>query len=197
MWSENVILADAGYLDKVAFRLTVNFERMLERRIPPADMARWAECAALDGGLRPGEGNVQVVLLHSEESRRMECFRPAAFADELDGKAFNGPLGEFTFSSLPAPADLVSPGSLFSDSLVHILADKEVRRVMLVPDGEAYLDEAMHTLKRLDLGERQMTLFTMEPVPGLRGVRLEMLGYSIMAALGIDGSEIEKKSAGM
>ena len=52
-WSENIILVDADYIDKVAFNLIVNFERMLGRRIPQADMARWLECVALDGGLRP------------------------------------------------------------------------------------------------------------------------------------------------
>ena len=33
-WSENVIIADADFVDKVAFDLIVNFERMLMRRIP-------------------------------------------------------------------------------------------------------------------------------------------------------------------
>jgi hypothetical protein len=37
-WSENVIIADADYIDKVAFDLTVNFERMINRRIQPADI---------------------------------------------------------------------------------------------------------------------------------------------------------------
>ena len=52
-WSENVILADADYVDGVAFNLTVNFERMLGRRVPQADMALWAECVAMDGGTPP------------------------------------------------------------------------------------------------------------------------------------------------
>ena len=43
-WSENVIIADADFIDKVAFDLTVNFERMLMRRIPKADLARWIDC---------------------------------------------------------------------------------------------------------------------------------------------------------
>lgn len=51
-WSENVIIADADYIDRVAFDLIVNFERMLDRRIPAADMSRWAMDIALDGGLR-------------------------------------------------------------------------------------------------------------------------------------------------
>ena len=29
-WSENVILVDADYVDKVAFNLIVNFERMID-----------------------------------------------------------------------------------------------------------------------------------------------------------------------
>lgn len=37
-WAENIILADAEHIDKVTFDLTVNFERMLGRRIPQADM---------------------------------------------------------------------------------------------------------------------------------------------------------------
>ncbi len=51
-WSENVIIADADYIDRVAFDLIVNFERMINRRIQPADMAQWAVCIALDGGLK-------------------------------------------------------------------------------------------------------------------------------------------------
>ena len=34
-WSENVIIADADYIDRVAFDLIVNFERMINRRIQP------------------------------------------------------------------------------------------------------------------------------------------------------------------
>ena len=51
-WKENVILVDADYVDKVAFDLIVNFERMIGRRIPQADMAKWLECIALDGGMK-------------------------------------------------------------------------------------------------------------------------------------------------
>ena len=54
-WSETVILVDADYADRVAFDLIVNFERMLERRIPAADLPRWLDCLALDGGVRPAD----------------------------------------------------------------------------------------------------------------------------------------------
>ena len=42
-WSENVILVDGDYADKVAFNLIVNFERMIGRSIHKADKARWIE----------------------------------------------------------------------------------------------------------------------------------------------------------
>ena len=53
-WSENVIVVDADYVDNVAFNLIVNFERIIGRRIPQADLARWLDCIALDGGVRNG-----------------------------------------------------------------------------------------------------------------------------------------------
>lgn len=54
--SENIIIADADYIDYVAFQLSVQFERMLNRRIPPADLSRWAINVALDGGVRVKAG---------------------------------------------------------------------------------------------------------------------------------------------
>ena len=54
-WSKNVIVVDADYVDNVAFNLIVNFERIIGRRIPQADLARWLDCIALDGGVRNGE----------------------------------------------------------------------------------------------------------------------------------------------
>ena len=75
-WTENVILADADYADSVAFDLTVNFERMLGRRIPQADMAQWTECVALDGGLQEGCHEVQVILVHDRQARELKNFAP-------------------------------------------------------------------------------------------------------------------------
>ena len=76
--SENVIIVDAAYIDKVAFNLIVNFERMLGRQIPPADMARWIDCIALDGGLREGASNTQVVLVYEKDRQRLNNFVPAS-----------------------------------------------------------------------------------------------------------------------
>ena len=63
-WSDNVVLVDVDYVDTVAFNLIVNFERMIGRRIPQADIAKWLDCVALDGGVREGENEIQVILIH-------------------------------------------------------------------------------------------------------------------------------------
>ena len=189
-WTENVIVADADYLDAVAFNLIVNFERMLERRIPQADLARWAECAALDGGLR-GEGNqVMVVLLREKGTKRMENFQPSDLTTDVDGKAFQGALGEFTFSVV-STEEVASKKQLTTDILSLVSSQQEVKRLMVVP-ADTLLNDVHPLLNRLDSEERRTTLFTMQPARG-GAFRQELLGYSLMAALGINADEIDKK----
>jgi hypothetical protein len=193
-WCENVIPVDADYVDKVAFDLIVNFERMIGRRIPQADMARWMECVALDGGLRPqssdlsSQGSVQVVLLHKK--RQMDNFLPCSFA-ELDGKAFQSELGEFLVSCVPVE-DLTTMDALFCDSLQVVSNAAEVKRLMVVPDSEQYYNKVREALRHAN-PDAHITVFAMQPMPS-GNFRQEILGYSLMAALGIRGEEISRQS---
>ena len=190
-WSENVILVDADYVDKVAFNLIVNFERMLGRRIPQADLAKWIDCVALDGGLRAGEHETLVVLAHRKDKARLENFVPADYANELDGKAFKDHLGEFTISAYSIE-DIADGEDYFPEALKLVTAQKEVRRVMVIPNAEdAYIyNKVREALNRVDDDEKRITVFTMEPQPGGH-FRQEILGYSLMAALGITSDEIK------
>ena len=199
-WESNVILVDADYVDKVAFDLTVNFERMIGRRIPQADMAQWLECVALDGGLRPkvseagsgeqlavsGERTVQVVLLH--KGLQMENFSPGRFA-ELDGKAFESRLGEFLISCVPVE-DLTTMDDLFVDSMQVIANAEEVKRLIVVPDAEHIYNKVREGLRHAD-PDKHVTVLAMQPMEG-GNFRQEILGYSLMAALGIRSEEINK-----
>ena len=189
-WTENVILADADHVDNVAFDLTVNFERMLGRRIPQADMAQWAECVALDGGLREGEHEVQVILIHKSQSKQMKNFVPGNYDEELNGKAFRGRLGEFTITAVQTE-EMVSKADLLLDTLHLICQQKEVKRLMVIAPDEM-LDGVRQILRRLDSDNRRTTVFTMQPTQG-GSFRQELLGYSLMAALGISAKEIDDK----
>ena len=194
-WSENVILVDADYVDRVAFDLTVNFERMLGRQIPKADMARWADCVALDGGLRQGDNLTQVVLIHSKDKRHLDNFAPSDFAEELTDKAFRDHLGEFAFEAYHAEEELVGYGDFFVDALRLITAQKDVKRLMVIPNAEdGYIyNKVRETLNGLnDDDSKRITVFAMQPMPG-GNFRQEILGYSLMAALGISAEEIHPK----
>lgn len=188
-WSENVIVVDADYVDSVAFNLIVNFERMIGRRIPPADMARWVECVALDGGLRQGDHETQVVLLHDKGKRAMENFTPADYSTQFDGKAFKGNLGEFVFGAYPVES-LVSKEEFLVDVVSLVCNQKEVKRVMVVPDVDKCYDMLRHALRHVD-DDKRVTLFAMQPLTG-GNFRQEILGYSLMSALGIKADEIKE-----
>lgn len=184
-----MILVDADYVDSVAFDLTVNFERMIGRRIPKADMARWIDCVALDGGIREGSHETQVVLIHGKRRTQMENFTPGDYAGELDGKAFSDTLGEFQLSALPVEDDVTTAADLFIESLEVISNSKEVKRIMVIPDAEKIYDRVRETLRRVDEEEKRVTVFAMQPMTG-GNFRQEILGYSLMQALGIRADEI-------
>ena len=188
-----MILVDADYVDKVAFNLIVNFERMLGRRIPQADMAKWIDCVALDGGIREGEHEILVVLIHRKDKTKLENFTPGDYDKELNGKAFKDHLGEFSISAYPIE-DIAGGEDYFTDALQMITAQKEVKRVMVIPDAEStYIyNKVRETLNRLDDDEKRITVFAMQPMPG-GNFRQEILGYSLMAALGINSSELDYK----
>ena len=192
LWSENVIVVDAEYVDRVAFNLIVNFERMLGRKIPAADMARWVDCLALDGGISPEgnpEGSVSVVLIHEKGSKGFDNFVPAMYND-LDGKAFKDHLGEFVFSAVPVE-QVTTKDDLLHDVVQSAMESKEVKRLMVVPnseDGDCY--DRLRQLLRRSGDDKRITLFAMEPMMG-GNFRQEILGYSLMQALGIKAAELE------
>lgn len=211
-WGRNVIIADADYMEHVAFTLTVNFERMLGRHIAKADMATWAECVALDGGCPAddAEQETTVVLVHDRKTEELDCFNPGLFGDSdaataiggesvqatdiLHGRAFKGRGGEFAFYAVASDErrETMTKADIMAD-LVAAMADEDgVERVIIIPDTERQpLDTLLPVLRHLDRAcpQKRVTLLTMEPMASLP-CRDEILGYSIMAALGIRADEI-------
>lgn len=189
-WSENVIIVDGDYVDHVAFNLIVNFERMIGRRIPKADVAKWLDCVALDGGVRAGEEQTQVVFVHDKRQIKLENFAPSLYEEELNGKAFKDNLGEFLISSYPVE-EVVNKEDFISDILTTVCSQKEVKRIMLIPDVEKenVYARIRSTLQYVD-DDKRITLFSMQPMPG-GNFRQEILGYSLMSALGIKAEEIK------
>lgn len=210
-WGENVIIADADYIDSVAFNLTVNFERMIGRHIPQADMAQWVECIAMDGGCRriadPKEQKktvTHVILVHSKEADEMHNFNPGTFdhtansENILNGQAFTGDMGEFIFHTVAADesSDSMTKLDIIADVLSAMADIEQVKRVMLIPDLDdsnspafSILTPVLRFLDR-ECQDKRITTFAMQPLTGMPS-RTEILGYSLMAALGIRAEEIK------
>lgn len=203
IWTENVIIANADFIDRVAFDLIVNFERMLGRRIPQADLPQWLDCIALDGGLREGDHETQVVLIRTAQHRKLENFIPADYDKEINGKAFRDSLGEFALTVYEEPsAQLLAGTDYFCDVVQTVCMQPAVKRVMVVPSEPQYnnvrarlqqLDDTLTAQGEVGLGQKRITLFAMQPMP-TGPYRQEILGYSLMAALGIRSEEISRKA---
>lgn len=187
-WAKNVILVDADFLDNICFSFIVNFERMINRKIPQADLADWLECAMLDGGMREKENTVQSVFLHDEKKAKFENFNPSDFETDLNGKAFNGNLGEFRISSFPAVNRLVCMKDFFLQTLENIMQDKGVERVVVVGDFDSYGRDVTRLLATN--AEKTVTLLTTNALNG-HGFSQELLGYSLTHALGVRSEEFK------
>ncbi len=187
-WKENVILVDADYADEVAFNLTVNFERMLNRPVPQADLAQWLVCMALDGNIQPGNNEVQAVFIHSKSKKRFDNFLPSDFQHDIDGKAFkDDKMGEFMLSALRIE-NLVAEDEFFAQAFETLADAKEIRRLVIVPNPSRDCDRLRQILGKVD--GKEVTWLAMEPLTG-KGFRSEILGYSLMSAMGIRGEEFK------
>lgn len=194
--SENVIIVDADYIDDVAFNLTLNFERMLDRRIPAADFSQWIVNIALDGRMKPGNHETQVVVLHDKGKQQLDNYVPSSLGQELDKQAFKDEtLGEFIINTIATGGKVTEKDEVMLDFLKIVLSHKEVSRIMIVPnaeDGNIY-NLLRNALRDVDDEEKHVTLFAMQPMEG-GNFKQQILGYSIINAMGITADEIEKKT---
>ena len=187
MMSDNVLLIDFSYADQVAFDLTVNFERMLERRIPKADLAHWLDCVALDGGITPGENEIQAIFLY-DKNKRISCFTPSEAEKDINGKAFKDNLGEFSMEAYPVAEGVTDMTEFYIETLRVLLNNEKIKNIILVPNAEKYGTSVCSMVKKDGKG-KSITILAMQPQIGI-GFNQQILGYSLMSALGIRGDEL-------
>lgn len=166
------VLVDTAYAEQVAGGIREHFSQELGRNLPPVDLPNWLDCLVLDAGLRPGDNQVQVVLIHPKNTTTLQQFIPCDFSEQLDGQAFKDNLGEFSFHSV-CVEDIVSTEQLISDCINAAEPAPDLTIVVSpqAPKGKAY------------------TLCNMQP-EGTDGHPHVVLGFSILAGLGISPSEI-------
>ena len=79
---------------------------------------------------------------------------------------------------------------LFVDSMQVVANAEEVKRLIVVPDAEHIFNKVREGLRHAD-PDKHVTVLAMQPMEG-GNFRQEILGYSLMAALGIRSEEINK-----
>ena len=84
---------------------------------------------------------------------------------------------------------MVTAEDLFIDSMQVICNSGDVKRVMVVPDADHIYNKVREGLRHVD-DDKRITVFSMQPMEG-GNYRQEILGYSLMAALGIRADEIK------
>lgn len=185
-WAPVVVLVDADYLDRVAADLTLNFGRMIGRSIAKADLCHWLDCVLLDGALHPGHNEVQVHMLHAKQKAALEHFQPSRFDEDLNGLSFDDNLGHFSLFAFPVE-DVVRSDEFFLQSLTMLADAAEVEKLLVVGDTQLYGKGMVDICQNTD--GKDITLFAMEPVMG-QGFKTEILGYSLMSAMGISADEL-------
>ena len=179
----NVILVDAAYADSKAGGLSAFLHKRLGRDLPKADLAEWLVCCALDSGMQPDDGEVQVVFVYPAGHPCLRHFTPSDLQAEIDGKAFaDGRFGEFV---LYAVEDLGHEGDmpLVDESIRAACSDPAVKRLAIVCSQEV-AGSAMH-----GEGVEKAVVMSMEPAT-TEGKRSQALGYSLLHALGISPGEL-------
>ena len=72
-----------------------------------------------------------------------------------------------------------------------VTAQKAVKRVMLVADMDRLLEQVKSDLRLVDDESKRITVFAMQPLSGGH-FRQEILGYSLMNAMGISADEFKQ-----
>lgn len=193
-FAENVFLIDTAFLKNFVSPLREYLRRRLEREISPLDWPLWLNCLALDMGIELSDKNEnQVILLHDEDTRSLDCCDPSDL-QYLDGKACRTGGGEFTFCCV-TPAEMTDVTSLFIDLMTLALDSSEVKQLLLLPYGDEDIDRIMDTIDRISADGSQEALkkvcfFSTDNPPRPVDYAWDKALYSVTYAMGIKEEEI-------
>lgn len=193
--AENVLLVDVTYFNDVVNDLKRYFELQLGRPLQNIYVEEWASYLALDSGVRDNNNNIEVLFVHDEKTSELIHSDPANLKKDLNGVGYTNALGELTFTSVSSEG-LVSRANLYLDLLSIALNSADVKRLMLVPFMDDYgaklMDILDENLRDTEPDEaKEVYLFNMEEPTCPFACKWDLLGYSLMRAMGIKAEELQ------
>lgn len=185
--AETAILIDAYFLEMLTTDFKKNFERIIGRELNTIDLSELLTYIALDGGITPGENDIDVLFIYNSEHPSFSNCIPARLDTELNNVAFKNSIGEFTCRTFPNER-IVSTDDMFVDSLQIIAEAKEVKRLLVVGYNEEYGDKIEEVLDKTE--GKIITQFRMDEPKEKKKYATEIIAYPVMKALGIKGEEL-------
>lgn len=184
---ETVALIDAAFLNFVITDVKRYFEQTLQRPLQEIDFSMLVTYLTLDAGIAEGKEEVQFLLVYDEKSSSLQHCRPSNLKTELDGVAFQGKYGEFSFSSISSEG-MASREELFLDLLSIVSDSEEVKKIIVLSFNEEYGDKVTKALG--EVKAKEIIQFRMDDPVIAVGYKWEMLAFSVMHALGIKSEEL-------
>lgn len=193
--AENVILVDVASFNNVVKNLKRYFEAQLGRTLQDIYIEEWASYLALDAGVRDKDSKIEVLFVYDAQSDKLLHSDPSDLKNDLNGVGYTNQLGELTFTAVSSEG-LVSRENLYLDLLTIALNSADVKRLMLVPFGEEYGDKVVEVIhEMMKDGEPEKTkevfYFSMDEPEHPLSCKWDLLGYSLMRALGIKAEELK------
>lgn len=184
-----VILIDADYLDEVGRSMRDYFSHIVKRNLPKADMPALIEGIALDGGIRPGDNKIQVILVYSKVLGKFSFCEPSDLTEELHCVAFKSNVGEFSFTSY-STENLVSHENLYSEFMEALATSQNTKLILLVGNMSSYNKDSVKLLQ--EVTDREVCYFNMNPDETCKySFKYANLGYGLLHAMGVKPEELE------
>lgn len=190
---ENVVLIDLAGFNESIDLVHHFFEDQLGRKVDNLNLEEWISCMAMDAGIVTGKNRIQIIFLYEGEVAKIElCNAPDL--DVLKKTVFSSSLGDFVFSFISSEG-LVPRDFFFLELMDLALDSADVKRLILIPDNEAYGDKVhdslLETLPKLPKDKsKDITRFFTAMLDHDLGYKCDSLIFSMMHCMDIHNDDL-------
>lgn len=184
-FAEHVLLLDVDFMNGVVEPIRCPAGGKGEE-LPRLEWGAWLSFLALDAGIKPGNHEMQVLLLHREGVEEVACCNPSLLA-QLNGQACQTTVGEMQFACVPT-AGMTSTEALFVNLLQLALDAKETKQLLLLPHpsyGGRVVEELTELLHEKPALAAQVTYFALKPAEVTLPCKVDTAFYSLAKAFGL------------
>lgn len=186
-FTETVILIDSAQINRITSSKNV-FEKLAKRPLKDVDIDAMLTYFALDGGVRPGNKEVQVIFIYDNDNQTLVNCNPSDLAKDLNEVAYESNMGEFLITSF-STGDIAIRQELYLETVRMLFESKVAKRLILVPLMDEYKAELISMCEE-NKGKKEVTILQMDNYDVETSYNTELLLFPIMQAMGISSDEI-------